>query len=217
MSTSIKALLLSAILIVAVSAFGQVNIINFDFGAVPVQCSSWGFAYEGPVLQCASDPASQNFNAAPGFGWILGGDVSVPAVPPGIHANSGSGLTGPDTLFFPPPFNGLPFNQALFLQDTGSFAWQSVGGFSAGTYTLSFYLGSRFIDCCGYDGNQTVVALIDGAPVGTWALSSYTPFTLETVNFTVSAGASHAVEFMGTNPGDHTAFLSYVTIAPRGH
>ena len=101
------------------------------------------------------------------------------------------------------------FNQAVFLQDIGGFVWQQVGGFTAGTYTLSFYLGSR----SGYDGNQTVVALIDGTPIGTWALTTGTPFTLETVRFTVSTGGSHALEFIGTRPGDHTAFLSYVTIA----
>ena len=212
MSISSRTLLLSAILLMAASASGQINIVNFDFGAVPVGCSNWGFAYEGPVFWCGSDPASQNFNAAPGFGWILGGVVSAPALPPGIHANSGAGLTRPGTAFYPPPFDGMPFNQAVFLQDIGSFVWQEVGGFTAGTYTLSFYLGSRFIDCCGYDGNQTVVALIDGRPIGTWALSSFTPFTLQSARFTVSTGGNHAVEFMGTNPGDHTAFLSYVVI-----
>jgi hypothetical protein len=106
----------------------------------------------------------------------------------------------------------MPFNQAVFLQG-GSFVVQSVRGFTAGQhYTLSFYLGSRYIDCCGYDGNQTVVALIDGIPIGTWALSSFTPFTLETATFTVNTGGSHAVEFIGAMPGDHTAFLSYVVI-----
>lgn len=216
MSTPLRALLLATVLAIAASAQGQINIVNFDFGAVPVECSSWGFAYEGPVLWCSGDPTSQNFNATPGFGWILGGGVSVPAVPPGVHANGGAGLTGPGTDFYPPPFNGLPFNQAVFLQDI-SFVWQEVGGFSARTYTLSFYLGSRFIDCCGYDGNQTVVALIDGHPIGTWALSSYTPFTQETATFTVSGAGSHTVQFMGTNPGDHTAFLSYVVITPTQH
>ncbi len=98
------------------------------------------------------------------------------------------------------------------MQDIGGFVWQEVGGFTAGTYTLSFYLGSRY----ELDGNQTVVALLDGTPIGTWALTTGTPFTLETVKFTVSTGGSHALEFMGTKPGDHTAFLSYVTIAPAG-
>lgn len=122
----------------------------------------------------------------------------------------GAGITGPNTIFFPPSFDGLPFNQAVFLQDIGGFVWQQVGGFTAGTYTLSFYLGSRH----EYDGTQTVVAFIDGTPIGTWSLTTGTPFTLETARFTVSTGGNHTLVFMGMNPGDHTAFLSYVVITP---
>lgn len=212
MSIPLRALLLSVILGIAASAQGQINIVNFDFGAVPLNC---GYAYQGAANTCTFAYPTQNFDQTPGFGWTIGGVASRHLAPTSLEG--GAGLTTPNTIFYPPPFNGLPFNQAVYLQDTGSFAWQRVGGFSAGTYTLSFYLGSRYIDCCGYDGNQTVVALMDGVPIGTWALSSYTPFTLETVTFTVSAGGSHVVEFMGTNPGDHTAFLSYVTITPTGH
>ena len=85
----------------------------------------------------------------------------------------------------------------------------------AGSYTLSFYLGSRY-SSGQYDGNQTVEALIDGDVIGTWALTSYTPFTLETAPFTVSADGSHTLEFRGMNYGDHTAFLSDVSITQTG-
>src|SRR5579864_3522897 len=125
MSTPLRTLLLFAILTIGASAFCQVNLVNFDFGAVPVECSSWGFAYEGPVLWCTNDPTTQNFNTTPGFGWSMGGVVGVPALPPGYHANGGAGLTGPYTLFYPPSFYGMPFNQAVFLQG-GSFVVQSV-------------------------------------------------------------------------------------------
>ena len=127
--------------------------------------------------------------------------------------NVGAGLTGPDTVFSPPPFTGLPFSQAVFLQGPGSFIWQAVGGFTAGNYTLSFYLGSRYTSGI-YDGNQTVVALIDGNVIGSWPLKSFTPFTLETASFTVNSDGSHALEFMRTNVGDHTAFLPYAVITP---
>jgi hypothetical protein len=208
MATSTRALLLSAILIMAASAFGQINIVNFDFGAVLVQCSN-GYAYQGAVTSCPYGYNTQDFNQSPGFGWVLGGVAARQLAPTSLEG--GAGITGPNTIFFPPPFDGLPFNQAVFLQDIGGFVWQELGGFTAGgTYTLSFYLGSRH----EYDGTQTVVALIDGTPIGTWALTTGTPFTLETVNFTVSTGGSHALAFMGTNRGDHTAFLSYVTITP---
>ena len=213
MSTPLRALLLVAILLIAASAFAQINIVNFDFGAVPITCGN-GYAYEGAETACAYGYPTQNFDGGLGFGWILGGVAARHQAPTSLEG--GAGLTGPNTIFFPPPFDGMPFNQAVLLQDVGSFVWQEVGGFSAGTYTLSFYLGSRYIDCCGYDGNQTVVALIDGNPIGTWALSSYTPFTLETATFTVSTSGNHALEFMGTRPGDHTAFLSYVTVTPTG-
>ena len=92
---------------------------------------------------------------------------------------------------------------------------QAVGGFLAGSYTLSFYLGSRY-SSGQYDGNQTVEALIDGNVIGTWALTSYTPFTLETAPFTVSTGGTHTLEFRGINYGDHTAFLSDVSITQTG-
>src|SRR5271165_5842425 len=180
MSTPLRALLLSAMLIIAASAFAQINIVNFDFGAVPVQCSN-GYAYEGAETACAYGYPTQNFDTAPGFGWIMGAVAARQLAPTSLEG--GSGLTGPNTIFFPPSFSGLPFNQAVFLQDRGGFVWQTVS-FAAGSYTLSFYLGSR----CEYDGNQTVEALIDGQVVGTWALSSCTPFNLETASFTVTNG-----------------------------
>jgi len=46
--------------------------------------------------------------------------------------NVGAGLTGPDTVFSPPPFTGLPFNQAVFLQGPGSFIWQAVESVTRG-------------------------------------------------------------------------------------
>ena len=158
------------------------------------------FAYQSFGGDCNSTPPQQDFNSAPGFGWTLG--------------QGGSGLTGPNGPFNPPPFTGLPFTQAAFLQGSDSFVSQAVGGFTAGSYTLSFYLGSRYFDGVGSDGNQTVEALIDGNVFGTWALTSFTPFTLETASFTVSTDGSHTLEFMGINPGDHTAFLSDVSLAP---
>jgi len=215
MSTPLRVFILSAILIVAANATGQINIVNFDFGAVRIACGN-DYAYQGAVTNCnAYGYNAQDFDQSPGFGWILGAPAAHHLAPTSLEG--GAGLTGPNTIFYPPSFDGLPFNQAIFLQDLGSFVWQELGGFTTGTYTLSFYLGSRFIDCCGYDGNQTVVALIDGIPIGTWALSSFTPFTLETATFTVSTGGNHALEFIGTNPGDHTAFLSYVSITRTGH
>ncbi len=138
MSVRLKCILLSAVLMIAPAAFGQITIVNFDFGAVPVGCSGWGFTYQGAVLTCIY-PVTQNFNASPGFGWKLGQVAAVSGFP----ENYGSGVTGPNSAFCPPSFEGMPFTQAALLQSIGSFAWQQVGGFSPGSYTLSFYLGGR--------------------------------------------------------------------------
>ena len=219
MSPSLKFfVVVLAAMVMSSAAFGQPTLVNFDFGAVQVACGS-GYAYEAPVSWCSGNPLlnynapAQNYNASPGFGWTLGWPAAIFGDFP---YRIGVGLTGPGTLFQPPPFDGMPFSQAAFLQSVGAFVWQEVPGFTAGSYTLNFYLGSRYRDdCC--DGNQTVQALIDGKPIGVWALKSYTPFTLENATFTVSTDGNHTVEFEAMNIGDHTAFLSYVTITPIGH
>jgi hypothetical protein len=199
-SPRLGCLFLCILLIAALPALADPVIVNGNFGAVLISCSG-DYAYQS-TDGCGNQ--SQDFNSAPGFGWTLG---------PGNPQYSGPGLTGPNTAFDPPPFTGLPFTQAVFLQQNNSTVSQDIAGFSTGTYTLTFYLGSRYRGgCC--DGNQTVEALIDGNVIGTWALTSDTPFTLETAVFTVGAGDDHSLEFMGTKAGDHTAFLSDVSITP---
>jgi len=204
MSCSFRLAALLAVLVVASVASAQPTIVNFDFGAVPVTCSS-GYAYQGPKGSCGyyDGQPTQDFNSSQGFGWMLGSVVA--------SQGPGAGLTGPNTAFCPPSFDGLPFNQVVFLQ---AIAWvsQPVGGFSAGRYILSFYLGGR----CGW-GPQLVAAMIDGNVIGTWAVPVGMPFTLEKATFTVSTGGVHTLEFLGMNPGDNTAFLSYVTVTPAGN
>jgi hypothetical protein len=188
------------------AAFADPTIVNANFGAVPITCFG-DYAYQG--TGCSYINPSQDFNSAPGFGWTLSA----------THDRDwyGPGLTGPNTAFSPPSFDGLPFTQAVFLESglgvSNPSVSQDISGFSPGSYILSFYLGSRYSNSPD-DGNQTVEALIDGNVIGTWALKSYTPFTLEFATFTVSTGGDHTLEFMGiNNGGDHTAFLSGVNIA----
>lgn len=190
------------------AAFAQINIVNFDFGAVRIVCTD-GYAYEQPVTLCPRPGwgPSQNFNASPGFGWILGTVLAVYGQ--GQTGSGGPGLTGPNTAFCPPSFDGLPFNQAVVLQDFGSFVEQRVSGFTTGGYTLSFYLGGRCYS------SQSVAALVDGNVVGTWAVEAGMPFTLETTTFTVTSDGVHTIQFMGLNHGDKTAFLSYVVVTPN--
>jgi hypothetical protein len=182
-----------------------VPITNPDFSAVPVVCGG-DYAYQIFGGTCASADPQQDFNSAAGFGWTF--------LSPG-----GNGLTGPNTKFNPPSFTGLPFTQAAFLQANNSAVSQTIDFSVGGAYSLSFFLGSRYAVCtvppCAtpYDGNQTVEALIGGNVIGTWALTSFTPFTLENADFIVSGAGSQVFKFEGIAPGDHTAFLSDVKIS----
>jgi len=179
-----------------VVAFGtSPTIINADFSAVPITCGN-GFAYQvGTGVGC-----QQDFNSASGFGWTLA-------------IQNGIGLTAPNTAFEPPPFTGMPFGQALFLQGGPTSAYQSIGGFNGGTsYVLSFYLGSRYRQDSLVDGNQSVEAMVDGTVIGTWTLTSFTPFTLEHASFLVPTGGTHTLDFGTIDAGDHTVFLSGVSI-----
>jgi hypothetical protein len=184
----------------------SVNIVNPDFAAVAIQCSA-GFAYEpaiGMGTNCANGPY-QKFNGVPGIGWTF--------TPHTSNVEHGDGITGAGTAFMPPPFTGLPFAYAAFLQTKGSIT-QMIDGFVPGmTYVLSFYLGSRYANG-PYAGNQTVAATIDGHMIGVWALTSFTPFTLRTAVFKVPSGTSHILTFRGESTADNTAFLSGVSIAP---
>ncbi len=178
----IGCLLIWTFVLAAPAALADPVIVNPNFGAVLITCGG-NYAYQG-TGGCGN--VAQDFNSAPGFGWTLST----------THDQYwyGPGLTGPNTNFNPPPFDGLPFTQAVFLESGSSVSnpsvSQDISGFSPGSYTLSFYLGSRYSGN-GFDGNQTVEALIDGSVIGTWALASFTPFTLESASFTVGGGGDH--------------------------
>ncbi len=197
---SAKHILLGVSSFLLLGTFGlasPLQITNADFSAIPIVCPL-GYSYQSFGGDCNSNPPQQDFNHTPGFGWTF---LLV----------SGNGLTAPNSPFNPPDFTGLPFTQAAFLQNEGSDVYQDIDGFSAGVnYMLSFYVGSRYDN--GNDGNQTVQALIDGNVIGTWALVSFTPFELENVPFSVATDGVHRLEFRGIVPGDHTAFVSGVSI-----
>ncbi len=206
--TALSCFVLFMVIMLGPAAFAQINIVNFDFGAVPVGCSGWGFTYQGAQLTCIY-PVTQNYNRSPGFGWTLGWVVARSGSP----LFGGAGVSGPNSAINPPSFDGLPFQQAAILQSLGSFVLQAAPGFTAGSYTLSFYLGGREVD---YNGPQMVKAMIDGNVIGTWDVPVGMPFTPETATFTVTTDGTHVLEFMGMNALDTTAFLSYVTITPVG-
>jgi hypothetical protein len=185
------------------AAASSITITNSSFSTPTIACGL-GYAYDGSGGCTGTLITQQNFDGAPGFGWTL---TAGP-----IFGQGGDGLTGPSTAFSPPSFSGMPFTQAVFLQGTNNGLSQVISGFSAGkNYVLNFYLGSRFASGIK-DGDQTVEALLNGSVIGTWALSSFAPFTLESASFTASSGGSESLEFKGLNTGDHTAFLSDVSI-----
>jgi hypothetical protein len=185
------------VMCVSTLAFGSgPSIVNADFSTVPISCGG-DYSYQSFGGDCGSIPPQQDFNNSPGFGWTF------------VTAG-GSGLAGP-AGFDTPSFSGLPFSQAVFLQGNGNPIDQAVSFTTGGNYVLAFYLGSRYNGGLT-DGNQTVEALIDGAPIGTWSLVSFTPFTLEASPFAVATGGTHTLEFVGLASGDHTAFFSGVAI-----
>jgi hypothetical protein len=209
MSLTTKIYVLGALTISIMSA-ASLTVVNPNFANVAVQCSNGTAAQSYMGGNCAGQ--QQDFDSAVAIGWAfasLPGDAN-----PNDH--NSDGMTDPNTIFDPPSFTGLPFSRAVFLQGANTAVAQTITGFApGGSYTLNFYLGSRYASGT-FDGNQTVEAIIDGQVIGTWALSSYTPFALQTVSFTASTGGSHIVTFEGTVSGDHTAFVSGVSIETAG-
>jgi len=96
------------------------------------------------------------------------------------------------------------------LRDTSSFT-QSVAGWAAGSYTISFRAAQR--------GNQSgcvedFQVLVDGHVVGTFAPAGTAYRAYSTATFAVAAGA-HTITFVGldTANGDNTALIDEVALA----
>ena len=139
---------------------------------------------------------------------VVGGSAYDPTGSAWTFSNS-SGVTGNGsgfTLSNPPAPQG---SQVAFLQNTGSIT-QSVSGWAAGSYTISFDAAQRG----NYGGVQDFEVLVDGSVVGSFTptTTSYRSYT--TGPFTVAAG-SHTIEFLGVNTtgGDDTDFLDAVSVA----
>jgi hypothetical protein len=205
MSLATKIHVLGAVTL-SIALADSLTVVNPNFANVAVQCAGAGYAYQAVMAGNCAGPTvpQQNFNVGLGIGWTF--EVGT--------VTGGDGVTTPNTDFNPPPFTGLPFSQAALLQGTVSATiGQEITGFvPGGTYALSFYAGSRYASAGTYDGNQTVQVMLGGQALGTWNLVSFTPFTLETANFTAVDGGSNILKFQGIVSGDHTAFFSGVSI-----
>ncbi|MGO8902250.1 MAG: beta strand repeat-containing protein [Isosphaeraceae bacterium] len=121
---------------------------------------------------------------------------------------SGSGVAGNNSAFTSGNPNAPQGTQVAFLQETGTIT-QSVAGWSAGTYTISFYAAQR----ANY-GSQNFEVLVDGSVVGTFTPTTTTYQPYSTSTFTVAAGP-HTIKILGldTAGGDHTVFLDEVSVA----
>lgn len=87
--------------------------------------------------------------------------------------------------------------QAGFLYDTGSFS-QSVSGWAAGTYLISFFAAQAGINNAS---QQDFQVLVDGTVYGHFTPSSSSYALYTTSPFTVTSG-SHTIEFLGLNTAD---------------
>jgi hypothetical protein len=145
--------------------------------------------FESPAV------GSGNFQYAPsGTPWAFTGGGGI--------SGNGSGFTAGNP-------NAPEGGQVGFLQGNGSFS-QTVSGWAAGSYTISFEAAQR--------GNfqasrQDFEVLVDGNVVGTFTPSgtSYQGYT--TGVFTVAAGM-HTIAFQGLDSagGDNTAFIDQVIV-----
>ena len=120
-----------------------------------------------------------------------------------------SGISGNHSGFTsgnPPAPQGV---QVAFLQKTGSIT-QTVAGWAAGTYVLTFDAAQR---ANGGLSLQDFNVLIDGKVVATFTPSGTSYQSYSTAAFTVTAG-THTISFQGLNSagGDNTALLDDLTI-----
>ena len=94
-----------------------------------------------------------------GTPWTFSG-----ATPNSTTGSTGSGVAGNNSAFTSGNPNAPQGTQVGFLQGTGTIT-QSVAGWSAGTYSISFYAAQR-----GNNGrNQNFQVLVDGSVVGTFS------------------------------------------------
>ena len=120
-----------------------------------------------------------------------------------------AGLSGNNSGFTAGSPNAPQGNQVAFLQNQGVIT-QTVAGFAAGNYTLSFLAAQRANNGVS---NQMIQILVDNAVVGTITPTGTTYATYTSSAFTLTAG-SHKITLQGlATSGDNTAFLDGVTIA----
>jgi subtilase family serine protease len=163
--------------------------------------------------QIAVAPASTPSIGDPGFEQVVVGAGNFQYDPTGSPwtFSGGAGISGNNSGFTsgnPPAPQGV---QVAFLQGTGLFT-QSVAGWAAGSYVLTFDAAQRE----NYQASQeNFNVLIDGSVVGTFTPSGTSYQSYSTTAFTVVTAGAHTITFQGLDSagGDNTAFLDAVTIS----
>jgi uncharacterized protein (TIGR03437 family) len=141
-------------------------------------------------------------------------EFSFPSNYAGWNFTGNSGVTLAGTDFSPP--NNIPdgLKAALFQGNWAAINQAVIGLKPSVTYTVSLYVGTRYYDGGGVDGNTSVDVKIDGTLIGTTGLlPSSSPFSRYSFTFTVSTPGNHDLSISNSGPpGDHTAFVDSVSI-----
>jgi hypothetical protein len=176
-------------------------------GSIDYDHSDWAGAmlYTVPVTAAAliGDSGFETVSAgSAGYIYNPSGSAWAFSSASGISANA-SGFTSGNA-------SAPAGSQVAFLQDLGTIT-QTVAGFTAGSYELSFSAAQRAID---QSSSQDFEVLVDGTVVGIFRPGSTTYQTYNTSVFSVGAG-SHTIEFEGldSNGGDNTVFLDSVALS----
>ncbi len=159
----------------------------------------------GPSAPAIDDAGFESVSLPPWTGYTFD-----PAGSPWAYSGS-AGVTSNGSLFTSANPDAPGGTQVAFLQAQGAMT-QSIAGWAAGTYQVSFAAAQRG----SYGGSrQDFEVLVDGQVVSAFtpASTSYQAYT--TASFTVAAGA-HTVTLQGldTAGGDNTAFVDNVAIVP---
>ena len=158
-----------------------------------------------PIVPTVGDSGFEAVNVGGGYQYNPTGSAWAFSGSPG----NGSGVAGNGSAFTSGNPAAPQGSQVAFLQGQASIT-QTVAGWAAGTYAISFEAARRG----NYGGVEDFEVLVDGNVVGTFkpSTTSYQAYTTST--FTVSAG-SHVIQLVGINTagGDDTDFIDSVSIA----
>jgi hypothetical protein len=130
--------------------------------------------------------------------------------------NGNSGISGNSSAFTSGNAAAPEGVQVAFLQNGASVFSQSISGFAAGSFNVSFFATQRQTGGGTEPSTQAIRLAFDGTPFGTFTPTPNNPAYqfFASSNVALTAG-SHTLSFSGTNPAsaaDVTAFVDKVQI-----